>query len=95
MYQKETRLPSSFLHSIMKKHARVSKQYHKPEIIMHYNATKSGFHILDKLMREYTSTTSTRHRHLKLFLSLIAVTFVNAIVLWMLKYPNWQQKKNN
>jgi hypothetical protein len=68
---------------------------HKCEIIMHNNATKSGFDILDKLMREYTSTTSTRHRHFKLFLSLIAVTFVNAIVLWMLKYPNWQQKKNN
>jgi len=52
---------------------------------MQYNATKSGFDILDKLMREYTSETSTRHRHLKLFLSLIAVTFVNVIVLWMLK----------
>jgi hypothetical protein len=26
---------------------------HKPEIIMHYNATKSGVDILDKLVREY------------------------------------------
>jgi len=80
MYRKETRLPSSFLH-IMMTRARASKQNHKPEIIMHYNATKSGFDILDKLMREYTSTTATRHRLLKLFLSLISVTFVKAIVL--------------
>jgi hypothetical protein len=74
--------------------ARVSKKNHKPEIIMHYNATKSGFDILDKLMREYISTTSTWHRLLKLLLSWIAVTCVNAVVLWMLKYPNWQHKKN-
>jgi hypothetical protein len=62
-------------------HARVSKQNYNPEIIMHSNATKSGFDILDKLIREYTSTKSTRHRLLKLFLSLITFTFVNAIVL--------------
>jgi len=68
MYQKEIRLPS-FLHSIMVTHARVSKQDYKPEIIMHYNATKSGFDILDKLMREYTSTASTWQRLLKLFLA--------------------------
>jgi hypothetical protein len=30
---------------------------HKPEIIMHYNATKSGFDFLDKLVREHTCTT--------------------------------------
>jgi len=68
----------------MKTRARVSKQNDKPQIIMQYNGTKSGFGILDKLLREHIST-STKHRHLKLFLSLIAVTFVNAIVLWMLK----------
>jgi hypothetical protein len=62
-------------------HARVSKQNYKPEIIMHYNVTKSRFDILDKLIREYTSTTSTRHRLLKLFLSLITFTFVNVIIL--------------
>jgi len=62
-------------------HARVSKQNYKSEIIMHYNVTKSRFDILDKLIREYTSITSTRHRLLKLFLSLITFTFVNVIVL--------------
>jgi hypothetical protein len=30
---------------------------HKPEIIMHHNATKSGFDFLDKLVREHTCTT--------------------------------------
>ena len=61
---------------------------HKPEIMMQYNATKSGVDILDKLVREYTCTRPTRRWLLKLFLNLIDVACVNAFVLWMLKYPN-------
>jgi len=62
---------------------------HKFGIIVHYNSTNSGFDILDQLM------SSTRGWSLKLFVSLISVACVNAFVLWMLKYPDWQQKKNN
>jgi hypothetical protein len=40
---------------------------HKPEFIMHSNATKSGFIILDKLVREDTCMKSTRRWCLKLF----------------------------
>jgi len=57
---------------------------HKPEIIMDYNATKSGVDILDKLVKEYTCTRSTRHWPLKLFFNLIDVACVNAFLLWML-----------
>ena len=39
--------------------------------------------------------SSSKRRSLKLFFSLIAVVCVNTFVLWMLKYSNWQQKKNN
>jgi hypothetical protein len=62
---------------------------HKPEIIMHYNATKCGVDVLDKLVREYACTRSTSHWPLTLFLNLIDVAFVNAYILWMLKYHNW------
>ena len=58
---------------------------HKPKVIMHYNATKSWIHILDKLVREYTCTRSTSSRNLELFLSLIAATCLSAFILWMLK----------
>jgi hypothetical protein len=51
---------------------------------MHYNATKSGDDVLDKLVREYTCKKSTRRWPLKLFLKLIDVACVNAFVLWML-----------
>jgi hypothetical protein len=62
---------------------------------MHYNATKSGVDVLDRLVREYICTGSTSHLSFTLFLSLIDPACVNAFVLWMLKDPNWQQKKNN
>jgi len=68
---------------------------HKFEIIMNYNSTNSTFYILDQFVRAPTCMSSTKRRSLKLFFSLIAVACVNAFVLWMLKYPNRQQKKNN
>jgi hypothetical protein len=61
---------------------------------MHNNATKSGFDILEQLVTERTCTRSTRCWCLKLFCSFADVACVNAFVLWMLKYPNGQQKKN-
>ena len=62
---------------------------------MHYNATKSGVDILEKLVREKTCTRSIWCWPLTLFLNLTDVACVNVLVLWMLKYSNWQQKKNN
>ena len=67
---------------------------HKPKIIMHNNATKSGSDILEQLVTEHSCTRSTRRWRLKLFCNFIDVACVNAFVLWMLKYPNGQQKKN-
>jgi len=61
------------------------EKYHKPKVIMHYNATKSGTAILDKLVREYTCTRATRSRNPELFLSFIAATSVNAFIVWVLK----------
>jgi hypothetical protein len=68
---------------------------HKFEVIMHYNSTNSAFDFLDQFVRSPTCMSSTKRRSLKPFFSLIAIACVNAFVLWMLKYPNWQQKKNN
>ena len=67
---------------------------HEPKIIMHNNANKSGFNILEQLVTERTCTRSTRHWRLKLFRSFIDVASVKAFVLWILTYPNGQQKKN-
>ena len=87
MYQQETRLSSSF-HQQHDDTCMGEEKDHKPEIIMHHNATKSGVDVLDKLVREYICMRSTRHWPLKLFLNLIDVAAVTAFVLWMLKYSN-------
>jgi len=47
------------------------------------------------LLREYTCMRSKRHWPLKIILYCIDFACVNAFVLWMLKYPDWQQKKNH
>jgi hypothetical protein len=62
---------------------------------MHYNANKRGVDVLDRLVREHTCKRSTRRWPLKLFFNLNDVACVNAFVLRMLKYTNWQQNKNN
>jgi len=67
---------------------------HKPEVIMHSYATNSGCNVLDKLVRECTCIGSIMLWTLKLFFISIAVVCVNASVLWMLKYPKWQQRKS-
>jgi hypothetical protein len=59
MYRQETRLSSSFHHGIMMTRMGEEKD-HKPKIIMHNNATKSGFDILEQLVTERTCTRSTR-----------------------------------
>jgi len=56
---------------------------------------KVGFDVQSKLVRECTCTSSTWRWHLKLLLSFIDVVCVNAYVLWVLKYPNWQERKNH
>ena len=68
---------------------------YKPENIVQYNETESGEDVLDKLVREYICTRSKSRGPFRLILKFIDVACVNAFVLWMLKYPNWQQKKNN
>jgi len=47
------------------------------------------------LLREYTCMRSKRHWPLKIILYFIDFACVNAFVPWILKYPDWQQRKNH
>ena len=76
MYQQETRLSLSFHHSHHDDTCKGEKKDNTPEIIMQYNATKSGVDVLDKLVKEYVFTRSTRCWPMKLFLNLIDVACV-------------------
>ena len=67
----------------------------KPDIIIHYNETKSGVDNLDHLVRLYTSKRATRRWPLALFMNMLDVAGVAAYVLWVKQMPDWNQGKNN
>jgi len=95
MYQQETRLSSSSHQNIMTTRAWVRKKIANLKSSCKIISLKVGFDVQDKLVREFICTSSTWRWHLKLLLSFIDVVCVNAYVLWMLKYRNWQERKNH
>lgn len=60
----------------------------KPEIIMHHNATRSRVDILDKLVKEYACTRSTKCWPLKLCVILIDAACVSIFILCILNNRN-------
>jgi len=95
MYQQETRLSSSSHHSIMTTRVWVRKEITNLKSSCKIMSLKVGFDVQDKLLRECTCTRSKLLWHFKLLLNFIDVVCVNACVLWMLKYPDWQERKNH
>src|ERR1700761_5402313 len=76
-----------------------SKQVHgenedyKPEIICHYNATKSGVDCMDKMLKEYRCLRTNRRWPLALFLVLVDIAAQNAFCVWKLLHPEQQVKR--
>ena len=93
MYRQETRLSSSFYHSIMMTRAWERKKITNVKSSCTIMPLKVG--LMFWTACEGIDLYEIEALALKLFLSLTDVACVNASVLWILKYPNWQQKKNN
>lgn len=66
----------------------------KPDIILHYNETKSGVDNLDHLVRTYTCKRGTRRWPLCLFMNMLDVAGVAAYVIWMEQMPDWNRGKS-
>jgi len=66
----------------------------KPDIILHYNDTKSGVDNLNHLVRTYTCKRGTRRWPLCLFMNMLDVAAVAAYVIWMDQKPEWNRGKN-
>jgi len=62
----------------------------KPNIILHYNRTKSGVDVLDKLVKEYTCKRGTRRWTVIVFYNIIDLAAYNAFVTWLSFYPAWK-----
>ena len=76
--------------------ARVSAAGHaKPDIILHYNATKGGVDNLDKLVGTYSCRRKTGRWPLAVFHNVLDVSAYNAFVLWRELRPEWMRGKLN
>ena len=68
--------------------ASVADKVHKQEIILHYNATKSGVDNLDHLSTVYTTRRKVNRWHVVLFGNCIDVgAVVAAFIIWLVNFP--------
>ena len=76
--------------STMHSHPDADSDYSekKPEVILHYNSTKSGVGTLDRMVQTYSCKRMTRRWPVALSYNMIDVSAVNAYVMW-------QQIQNN
>ena len=67
--------------------ASVSEQVHKPEIILHDNATNSGLDTLDHLSTMYTTRRKVNRWHVVLFGNCLYVGPVATFIIWLVNIP--------
>ena len=79
--------------STMHHDTAVEGEDRKPEIILHYNATKSGVDNLDHLCPLYTYRRKVNRWPVVQFGNRIDVGAVAAFVTWMAKYSEWKSSE--
>jgi hypothetical protein len=65
----------------------------KPEVILHYNATKSGVDNMDHLATVHTSRRKTNRWPMALFYNLLDVGGIAAFIVWLGNNPNWKESE--
>lgn len=68
---------------------------YKPEMILHYNKCKGAVDTLDKMVKEYSCNRGTRRWPLLLFQNILDNAEVNAYILYLTKFPYYENNKNN
>lgn len=63
----------------------------KPEIILHYNSTKSGVDNQDHIATMYTSRRKVNRWPMVLFFDVIGVTAISALIVWLCINPKWKE----
>nr|XP_023650860.1 piggyBac transposable element-derived protein 4-like isoform X2 [Paramormyrops kingsleyae] len=66
----------------------------KPEIILHYNATKGGVDTLDMVTACYSCKRITLRWPLVVFFNMLDISAYNAFVIWLALNPNWEKTKS-
>ena len=62
---------------------------HKPEIILYYNATKSGVDNMDHMATIFSCKRKTNRWPMVLFYNMIDVAVIAAFMVWMTLHPDW------
>lgn len=65
----------------------------KPEIILHYNSTKSGVDNLDHLATIYTCRRKVNRWPVVLFNNVIDVAAIAAYIVWLCVNPEWKESE--
>ena len=73
----------------------VEGEYQKPEIILHYNDTKSGVDNRDHLATLYTSHRKVNRWPVVLFGNCLDVGAVADLIIWLAQYPGWNSSAVN
>ena len=81
--------------STMHHNDNVEGDNQKPEIILHYNDTKSGVGNLDHLATLYTSRRKANRWPVVLFGNCLDVGAVAALIIWLAQYPGWNSSAVN
>ena len=64
----------------------------KPEVILAYNEDKGGVDVVDKMIDTYRTKVGTRRWPMVVFYTVLDIAALNAFVVWLHKYPNWEIK---
>ncbi|XP_048853997.1 nucleolar protein dao-5-like isoform X12 [Brienomyrus brachyistius] len=67
----------------------------KPEMILHYNATKGGVDNLDRLMACYSCQRKTLRWPHMIFYNMMDISAYNAFVIWLAIQPDWEKSNSN
>ncbi|XP_033943723.1 piggyBac transposable element-derived protein 4-like [Pseudochaenichthys georgianus] len=82
------------LMSTLHKNAEIStREDHKPNLILDYNATKGGVDNLDKVTGTYSTNRMTARWPLVMFYNLIDISAYNAFVIFTEIFPEWNKSK--
>ena len=81
--------PTKYVLALFSMHhdASVAEQVHTPEIILHYNATKSGVDNLYHLSTMYTTRRKVNRWPIVRFGNCIDVGAVAAFIIWLVNFP--------
>ena len=67
----------------------------KPNLIEDYNKTKNGVDTMDQMVATYTCKRKINRWPMALFCNLLDVSALNAFVLFVQMFPEWQATKTN